>query len=94
MEEVNLFPSAKRSGSGSLAAVSNTPSDQKLREEKTVPYQDSRYKTLLKTKGSFMRNYVGTIEEGIKEDSKRLWQTLLGTEQFIQDISWLLVPPA
>jgi hypothetical protein len=73
----------KRSESGSLAAVSDTPSDQKPREEKTAPYQDPRYKTLLETKGSFIRNYIGTTEEGIKEDSKRLWQTLLKTEQNI-----------
>ncbi|KXL45558.1 MAG: hypothetical protein FE78DRAFT_90381 [Acidomyces sp. 'richmondensis'] len=77
----------KRSDSGSLAASSNTPSDQKPREEKAAPYQDPRYKTLLETKGSFMRNYVGTNEEGIKEDSKRLWQTLLGTEQNIPQAS-------
>ncbi|KAF1953092.1 hypothetical protein CC80DRAFT_527556 [Byssothecium circinans] len=72
---------------------SNTPSDQKQREEKTAPYQDPRYKTLLETKGSFMRNYEegtkeeGTKEEGIKEDSKRLQQTLLGTEQNIPQAS-------
>ncbi|KAF2240247.1 hypothetical protein BU26DRAFT_572930 [Trematosphaeria pertusa] len=77
----------KRSESGFLAAGSNTPSDQRPREEKTAPYQDPRYKTLLETKGSFMRNYVGTNEEGIKEDSKRLWQTLLGTEQNIPQAS-------
>jgi hypothetical protein len=55
-----------------MGLVLNTPSDQKPREEKTEPYQDPRYKTLLETKGSFIRNYVGTNEEGIKEDSKRL----------------------
>ncbi|RMZ73304.1 phosphatidylserine decarboxylase [Pyrenophora seminiperda CCB06] len=48
----------KRSESGSLAAGSSTPSDQKPREEKTAPYQDPRYKILLETKGSFMRNYA------------------------------------
>jgi hypothetical protein len=77
----------KRSESNSLTAGSNTPSDQKPREEKTAPYQDPRYKTLLETKGSFMRNYVGTNERGIEEDSKRLWQTLLGMEQSIPQAS-------
>ncbi|KAF2005443.1 hypothetical protein P154DRAFT_338111 [Amniculicola lignicola CBS 123094] len=74
-------PSLRRKRSGSHTASSTTPSDQKPREEKAAPYQDPRYKTLLETKGSFMRNYVGANEGGIKEDSKRLWQTLLGTEQ-------------
>ncbi|RDA95185.1 hypothetical protein CP533_1851 [Ophiocordyceps camponoti-saundersi (nom. inval.)] len=31
-----------------------TPSDQKPREEKSAPYRDARYATLLGTKGSFM----------------------------------------
>jgi len=77
----------KRSESGSLAASSTTPSDQKPREEKSTPYQDPRYKTLLETKGSFMRKYVGTNEEGINEDSKRLCQTLLETEQKVPNDS-------
>ena len=40
----------KRSNSG----TSTTPSDQKPREEKSAPYRDPRYETLLGTKGSFM----------------------------------------
>ncbi|PVH90525.1 hypothetical protein DM02DRAFT_678553 [Periconia macrospinosa] len=80
-------PSLRRKRSGSLTASSTTPSDQKPREEKAAQYQDPRYKTLLETKGSFMRNYVGANEGGIKEDSKRLWQTLLGTEQTIPQAS-------
>ncbi|KAJ4327510.1 hypothetical protein N0V84_002036 [Fusarium piperis] len=38
----------------SNSATSMTPSDQKPREEKSAPYLDSRYETLLGTKGSFM----------------------------------------
>lgn len=73
--------SRKRSGSGSLAASSTTPSDQKPREEKSAPYKDPRYKTLLETLGTFMRTYVGTNEVGISADSERLCKRLLETEQ-------------
>ncbi|KEY64864.1 hypothetical protein S7711_10783 [Stachybotrys chartarum IBT 7711] len=38
----------------SNSATSTTPSDQKPREEKSAPYRDPRYETLLGTKGSFM----------------------------------------
>ena len=71
----------KRSESGSLAASYTTPSDQRPREEKSAPYLDPRYKTLLETKGSFMHNYVGTNEKGINEACKLLCQTLLETKQ-------------
>lgn len=33
------------------------PSDQKNRESKSAPYRDSRYKTLLEAKGSFLRDF-------------------------------------
>ncbi|KAL2754400.1 hypothetical protein ACRALDRAFT_1042065, partial [Sodiomyces alcalophilus JCM 7366] len=36
------------------SASSVTPSDQKPREEKSAPYRDARYETLLGMKGSFM----------------------------------------
>ncbi|KJZ69321.1 hypothetical protein HIM_11279 [Hirsutella minnesotensis 3608] len=35
-------------------SATSTPSDQKPREEKSAPYRDPRYETLLGTKGSFM----------------------------------------
>jgi hypothetical protein len=75
----------KRSG-GSLTASSTTPSsttpsDQKPREEKSAPYRNARYKTVLETKGSYLRNYVGSKEKGITDDSKRICQTLLKTAQ-------------
>ena len=69
----------KRSESGSLAASSNTPSDQKPREEKSAPYRDARYRTLLETKGSYLRNYVGTKGRGITGNSKGICQNLLET---------------
>ncbi|KAK3350356.1 hypothetical protein B0T25DRAFT_520339 [Lasiosphaeria hispida] len=65
--------SRKRSNS----AASTTPSDQKPREEKTAPYRDPRYKTLLETKGSFM----GKSDLGITEESKNLCRRLLETAQ-------------
>lgn len=71
----------KRSRSGSLAASSTTPSDQKPREEKSAPYRDARYRTVLETKGCYLRNYAGTKEKGITEDSKGICQTLLETAQ-------------
>jgi hypothetical protein len=76
-------PSIQRKRSESLGSSSHTPSDQKPREEKTTLYRDPRYTALLETEGSFICGYIGTNEEGIKVDSKRLLQALLGTEQDI-----------
>ncbi|RYC61999.1 hypothetical protein CHU98_g4217 [Xylaria longipes] len=70
--------SRKRSNS-----ASSTPSDQKPREEKSAPYRDPRYTTLLATKGSFMHR----SDLGITEESKKACNTLLGTEQAIPDDS-------
>ncbi|KAH7129635.1 hypothetical protein B0J13DRAFT_140164 [Dactylonectria estremocensis] len=67
--------SRKRSEPGS--ASSATPSDQKPREEKSAPYRDPRYKTLLETKGSFMDK----SDLGISNESKSLCRTLLEKEQ-------------
>ncbi|KAI4232515.1 MAG: hypothetical protein LQ349_002992 [Xanthoria aureola] len=85
----------KRSRSDSVAASSTTPSDQKPREEKSAPYRDPRYKTLLETLGTFMRTYVGTDEVGISANSERFCKMLLETEQrvprdtlFDDDIFW------
>nr|KMM64139.1 hypothetical protein CPAG_00491 [Coccidioides posadasii RMSCC 3488] len=69
----------KRSGLSSLKATSNTPSDQKPREEKSAPYQDPRYSILLETKGS----YMDKSELDITDASKRLCRTLLEKEQTV-----------
>ncbi|KAF5617076.1 hypothetical protein F52700_12718 [Fusarium sp. NRRL 52700] len=59
------------------SASSETPNDQRLREEKCAPYRNPRYKTLLETKGSFMdKSELGTTDE-----SKSLCRTLLEKEQ-------------
>lgn len=69
--------SRKRSGSGSATSV--TPSDQRPREEKTAPYRDPRYRTLLETKGSFMDE----SPSGIAGESKTMNATLLASQQTI-----------
>jgi hypothetical protein len=69
--------SRKLSGSGSAASV--TPSDQRPREEKTAPYRDPRYRTLLETKGSFMDE----SPSGIADESKTTNATLLTSQQTI-----------
>ena len=61
----------------SNSATSTTPSDQKPREEKSAPYRDSRYETLLETKGSFMvKSNLDVINT-----SKILCRTLLEQQQ-------------
>ncbi|GAP92014.1 hypothetical protein SAMD00023353_6100220 [Rosellinia necatrix] len=67
----------------SNSATSTTPSDQKPREEKSAPYRDSRYETLLATKGSFMKN----SRLGITEASKETCYALLNTEQAVPNES-------
>ncbi|RKU40529.1 hypothetical protein DL546_000368 [Coniochaeta pulveracea] len=68
--------SRKRSNSAT-STTSTTPSDQKPREEKSAPYRDPRYKTLLETKGSFMDK----SDLGIADQSKVLCHKLLDTAQ-------------
>ena len=66
----------KRSDSESGAPSSTTPSDQKPREEKSAPYQNARYETVLGTKDSFMGKYG----QGTTNESKRLCQQLLDAQ--------------
>ncbi|KAF1358567.1 hypothetical protein EJ07DRAFT_179789 [Lizonia empirigonia] len=73
----------KRSDSGSRAASSTIPSDQKPREEKSAQYQDPRYKTLLETKSSFMME----DKKGPKTKSRALCQSLLTRDQDVPQIS-------
>ncbi|KAG8412768.1 hypothetical protein J3459_013922 [Metarhizium acridum] len=54
--------SRKRSEPGS--ASSATPSDQKLREAKSAPYRDPRYKKLLEVRGSFMDESALGVADG------------------------------
>ncbi|KAL8702789.1 MAG: hypothetical protein Q9201_004044 [Fulgogasparrea decipioides] len=61
------------------APSSTTPSDQKPREEKSAPYRETRYVTLLATKGSFMDE----DEESINDKSRNLCRTLLESNQAV-----------
>ena len=62
--------------------LSLTPSDQRPREEKSTPYRNPRYKTLLATKGSFMEK----SEFGITNESKILCRKLLDeVQEYPQD---------
>jgi hypothetical protein len=60
-----------------------TPSDQKPREIKSIPYQDPRYETVLATKGS----YMGKYKLGTTDTNKSCYGTLLETEQLVPDNS-------
>jgi hypothetical protein len=64
---------------GSVTPSSTTPSDQKLREVKSAPYKDARYKTVLATKGSF----ISESNLGITDKSKADFQALLDLEQTV-----------
>ncbi|KAK4148755.1 hypothetical protein C8A00DRAFT_47474 [Chaetomidium leptoderma] len=61
--------SRKRSNS----ATSTTPSDQKPREQKSAPYRDQRYETLLEVKGSYMTK----APLGLASASQTLCRSLL-----------------
>ncbi|KAK2606301.1 hypothetical protein QQS21_003349 [Conoideocrella luteorostrata] len=67
--------SRKRSNS----AASSTPSDQRPREEKSAPYRDQRYETLLETKYSFL------TKSGldITATSKYMVKNLLDAKQIV-----------
>ncbi|KAK6843407.1 hypothetical protein PG987_004267 [Apiospora arundinis] len=82
IEHVEHALARKRSSSvlgrkRSNSATSATPSDQRPREEKSAPYRDPRYKTLLATKGSFMYE----SDEGITNESKATYSGLLAAKQ-------------
>ncbi|OAR00251.1 hypothetical protein LLEC1_03468 [Akanthomyces lecanii] len=74
--------SRKRSNS----ATSTTPSDQKPREEKSAPYRDPRYQTLLETKGTFMNK--SSLD--ITTNSKAVCASLLENQQEVPEVSLFL----
>lgn len=73
----------KQSEAGSATPSSTTPSDQKLREAKSAPYQSPQYRILLETKGSFMRK----SDLGITDTSKTVCRSLLEAEQIVSEDS-------
>jgi hypothetical protein len=64
----------------SIIPSSTTPSDQKPREAKSIPYTRPSYETVLATKGSFM----GKSDLGIIDVSKMLCQNLLMARCFVK----------
>ncbi|KAL2190368.1 hypothetical protein L209DRAFT_750445 [Thermothelomyces heterothallicus CBS 203.75] len=73
------LPLARKKSSPNLtrkrsnSAISMTPSDQKPREEKSAPYRDQRYETLVEVKGSYMTK----APLGLASASQALCQSLL-----------------
>lgn len=74
-KESSSHLSRKRSSS----ATSTTPSDQKPREEKSAPYRDQRYETLLEVKGSYMTK----APLGLAGASQALCRSLLEKTQTV-----------
>ncbi|KAK9235056.1 hypothetical protein V1525DRAFT_390809 [Lipomyces kononenkoae] len=86
--DIQHLPARKRSlpslvRTQSNSTTSKTPSDQKLREEKSAPYRDPRYETLLETKGSFM--VKSNLD--ITSASKTLARTLFEATQSVPEDS-------
>ncbi|KAF2868808.1 hypothetical protein BDV95DRAFT_123985 [Massariosphaeria phaeospora] len=73
----------KRSESGSLAARSATPSDQKPRYEKIAPYRDARFEAELETNGIFMTE----DREGPRQAGKDVCRKLLDDNKDVPQIS-------
>jgi len=67
----------KQSEASSVTPSSTILSNQKLREVKSAPYKDTRYKTILATKSSF----ISKSNLGIIDKSKANFQALLNIKQ-------------
>lgn len=74
---------SKQPESSCWATSSITPSDQKPREQKTLPYNSTRYETLLATINIFMTKH----NKCITEMSKAFCRTLFETDQVIPENS-------
>lgn len=68
----------RRKRSESSIASSTTASDQKPREEKSAPYRNQTYTTLLGVQG---HSYMSEYQLGIEKKSEELCQTLLDRKQ-------------
>lgn len=69
--------SLRRKRSDASLVTSVTPSDQRPREEKSAPYRNASYPTLLETLGD---SYMDESKLGITHASMTLYQSLLKTE--------------
>lgn len=70
-------PSLRRKRSEASLTHSATPSDQRPREAKSVPYADASYPTLLETLGD---SYMDESKLGVTDASKALHEDLLKKE--------------
>lgn len=68
----------RRKRSEGSFTTSATPSDQRPREEKSAPYKNPSYRTLLETQGD---SYISEYELGITDTSESLCQMLLEKKQ-------------
>lgn len=69
----------KQSEVGSITPSSTTPSDQKPREAKSIPYARPSYEIVLATKASFM----GKSDLGITDISKKLCRKIFEAKQSV-----------
>jgi hypothetical protein len=77
-EQKNLYYAIRKPFPTSGSEASSTIiSDHKEREFKSLPYEPASYETTLATLGSFM----GNSDKEIREESRKLCQTLLDSEQ-------------
>ncbi|KAK4118383.1 hypothetical protein N657DRAFT_659626 [Parathielavia appendiculata] len=79
---MDRLPLARKKSSSNLSrkrsnSATSTPSDQKPREEKSAPYRDQRYETLLEVKGSYMTK----APLGLASASQALCRSLLEKTQ-------------
>lgn len=77
IQKKESMASFRRKRSEQSLAASTTPSDQKPREEKSAPYRNPIYRTLLQNQGGL---YMNMWEQGITDTSKTLCRNLLETK--------------
>jgi len=73
---VRKIPSLRRKGSDSSLSES---SNQTRRESKSTPYKDPRYRTMLETNGSFMRDFDHNVPQAITD----ICHQLLARDQIV-----------
>ncbi|KAI1115126.1 hypothetical protein F5Y14DRAFT_460930 [Nemania sp. NC0429] len=73
----------RRVQSWSDSATSATPSDRRPREEKSAPYEDTGYETLLASHGSFMAESL----EGVTDSTKAAVRSMLEKPQPLPEYS-------
>ncbi|KAK2802398.1 hypothetical protein FQN50_007396 [Emmonsiellopsis sp. PD_5] len=77
-QDISISPPLSRKKSTSSLHRKES-SDEKQREEKSAPYGKPRYRTILETRGSFMKK----ARVGITDESSLLIEALLDTDQMV-----------